>query len=79
VRGEALRKIGRAAGVIFLRAISAARAVEMSLEHGRIVVAAAKRAPRAGWAQASRCLAADGGEGLVWPECANAGDKALKW
>jgi antitoxin MazE len=77
-----LRKMGNSSGVIipkpFLAEIGAAQAVEMSLEDGRIVIEADKRAPRFGWAEASRGLALDE-EGLVWPEFGNADDETLEW
>jgi hypothetical protein len=38
-----------------------------------------KAAPRAGWAEASRELAAHGDDQLVWPEFANEGDAELTW
>lgn len=78
-----LRQMGKAAGVIiprsFLRTIGATQAVEMSIEDRRIVIAAEKRAARAGWAEASRSLVVDDDEGLVWPEFANEDDAALVW
>jgi antitoxin MazE len=77
-----LRKMANSSGVIipkpFLSEIGATRAVEMIIEDGRIVIEAEKRAPRSGWAEASRGLALDD-EGLVWPEFANADDEALEW
>jgi antitoxin MazE len=78
-----LRKMGNSSGVIipkpFLAEIGAAGAVEMAVEDGRIVIEAERRATRAGWADASRELAATGEDALVWPEIANAGDETLEW
>jgi antitoxin MazE len=75
--------MGNSSGVIipkpFLSEIGATGAVEMVIEDGRIVIEAEKRAPRAGWAEASRGLALGDDEGLVWPEFANAEDEALEW
>ena len=39
----------------------------------------AKRRPRAGWAEASRAIAAAGDDALVWPEFGNAEDEGLAW
>ena len=78
-----LRKMGNSSGVIipkpFLAEIGAAGAVEMVVEEGRIVIEAERRATRAGWADASRELAAAGEDSLAWPEFANAGDETLEW
>lgn len=78
-----LRKMGNSSGVIipkpFLAEIGAVGAVDMVVEDGRIVIEAEKRAPRAGWAEASRGLAEIGDDGLVWPEFGNADDEALEW
>jgi len=38
-----------------------------------------KRRPRDGWAEASRKIAEDGDDNLVWPEFPNVGDAALRW
>ena len=51
----------------------------MKVENGAIVLRPAKRTPREGWAESSRALAAEGKEGLAWPEFANEGDAALRW
>jgi antitoxin MazE len=78
-----LRKMGNSSGVIipkpFLAEIGATGAVEMAVEDGRIVIEAPKRAPRAGWAAASRELAEHHDDALVRPEVANAEDEALEW
>ena len=79
----ALRKMGNSSGVIipkpFLAEIGAVGVVEMAVEDGRIVIEAEKRAPRTGWAEASRGLALAGDDGLVWPEFGNADDGSLDW
>jgi len=78
-----LRKMGNSSGVIipkpFLVEIGAIGAVEMAVEDGRIVIEAEKRAPRIGWAEASRHLALVNDDGLVWPEFGNSDDEALEW
>jgi len=81
----ALRKMGNSSGVIipkpFLAEIGAQSGedVEMALEDGRIIIAAAKRHPREGWAEASRDIADAGDDALVWPEFGNAEDETLTW
>ena len=52
---------------------------EIKVENGAIVLRAAKRTPRAGWAEASEAVAAGADEGLAWPEFVNEGDGALRW
>jgi antitoxin MazE len=78
-----LRKMGNSSGVIipkpFLAEIGASNAVEMAVEDGRIVIEAERRAPRTGWAAASRELAEAGEDQLVWPEFGNADDETLEW
>ncbi len=53
--------------------------VDMAVENGKIVIAPLRGKPRAGWAEASRRLAARVEGGLVWPEFTNDADKNLKW
>jgi antitoxin MazE len=59
--------------------VAAGDAVEMTLEQGRIVLVPIKRAPREGWAAASRALAEAQDDGLVWPEFGNADDESDRW
>jgi antitoxin MazE len=77
-----LRKLGNSHGVIIpkplLAQVGMVGEAEMSVENGAIVLRPAKRAPREGWAEASRALAA-AEEGLAWPEFGNEGDSALRW
>jgi antitoxin MazE len=79
-----VRKLGNSAGVIIPKAVlsqlglSAGDAVDVRLEDGRLILAPAKPSRRAGWADASRKIAASG-EDLAWPEFANTGDDTLKW
>ena len=81
----ALRKMGNSSGVIipkpFLIEIGAHSGgdVDIAVEDGRIVIAAAKRHPRDGWAEASRSIAEAGDDALVWPEFGNADDETLTW
>ncbi|MGH6923166.1 MAG: AbrB/MazE/SpoVT family DNA-binding domain-containing protein [Propylenella sp.] len=80
-----LKKMGNSSGVIIPKPILAevgiapGDAMEMVVESGRIVLAPIRSHPRAGWAEASRALAARGEDGLVWPEFGNDDDKDLGW
>ena len=78
-----LRKLGNSRGVIIpkpmLAQVGMIGEAEMKVENGAIVLRPARRTPREGWAEASRAVAADAGEGMAWPEFANDGDSALRW
>ena len=81
----ALRKLGNSAGVIIPKSLlselglAPGDAMDMRLERGRLVLIPARPAHRAGWAEASREIAAAGDDAPVWPEFANADDAELKW
>ena len=78
-----LRKLGNSHGVIIpkplLAQVGLTAEAEMKVENGAIVLRPAKRTPREGWAEASRGISADAGEGLAWPEFGNQDDQALRW
>src|SRR4051812_18108300 len=75
-----IRKFGGAHGVVIPKRILSTLGlkcgdrVEITACQGKLFVAPSKRAPRAGWAAASKRLARAGEGGLVWPEFANDGD-----
>jgi antitoxin MazE len=81
----ALRKLGNSSGLIIPKSLLAeigigvGDAVDISLEDGRIVMAPVKRRARAGWAEASREIAAAGDDELAWPEFGNAEDDGFVW
>jgi antitoxin MazE len=81
----AVRKLGNSSGVIIPKSLLAelgvaiGDVVDMSSEQGRIVLVPVKRQARAGWAEASRAIAAAGGDNLVWPEVANTDDDLFEW
>jgi len=52
---------------------------EMRVEGDALVIRRPKSAPRSGWAEAAKELAASGEDALAWPEFANEGDVDLKW
>ena len=80
-----VRKLGNSSGVIIPKPIlmqigvEAGDDLDLSIDEGRIVLAPAKRHPRAGWADAAKRIAAVGDDALVWPEFSNAADVNLKW
>jgi antitoxin MazE len=81
----ALRKMGNSSGVIipkpFLAEIGARSGedLDISIEDGRIVIAAVAHRPREGWAEASRSVAEAGDDALAWPEFGNADDETMTW
>jgi antitoxin MazE len=81
----AIRKMGNSHGVIIPKpllsdlGVTANDRVDMKVENGKIIIAPVRRKPRAGWAEASKRVAAVGDGGLVWPEFGNDADKDLKW
>ena len=82
---SALKKIGNSAGVLIPKPIlaqigaKAGDAIDLTVEDGRIVIELSTNSPRAGWAEASRQLAATGDDELVWPEFADDDDAELRW
>jgi len=52
---------------------------EMRVEGDALVLRKPKAAPRSGWAEASRKLAAAGDDAAWLPEFANEADAELKW
>jgi antitoxin MazE len=81
----AVRKLGNSSGVIIPKSlldeagVAAGDAVDMTLEHGRIVLAPIRPQTRAGWAQASKNIAEAGDDALVWPEFGNSEDETIDW
>ena len=80
-----VRKLGNSAGVIIPKSllaelrVAAGDTVNVSVEHGSLVLTPVRQAPRAGWAVASRELSDRGADELEWPEFPNADDDALNW
>jgi len=78
-----IRKIGNSQGVLIPKALLAQTGIdhiaEMAVENGAIVLRKPGPAVREGWADASRALAAAGGDALVWPEFANEDDARWEW
>lgn len=80
-----VRKPGNSAGVIIPRSmlaelgLTAGAPVDMTLDDGRLILTAARQTRRAGWADASRDIAATGDDAPAWPEFGNADDDKLVW
>ena len=80
-----VRKLGNSCGVLIPRpllseaGLGVGDSVDMTFEHGRIVLIPIKRRSRTGWAEASKALVAADEPPLVWPEFPNAGDDDLVW
>lgn len=81
----ALRRFGNSAGIIIPKPLlseigaKVGDDVDLRVEDGRIVVERVDKPTRAGWAEDARRLAAEGDDGLVWPEFANDEDESLQW
>jgi antitoxin MazE len=78
-----IRRLGNSQGILIpkplLQQIGLEDQAEMRVEGDALVLRRPKSAPRTGWAEASRKLAATGDDVLVMPEFANEADKELKW
>jgi antitoxin MazE len=81
----AVRRMGNSQGVIIPKPLLAeigvktGDALDVKVERGKIVIVPTKRAPRQGWADASKALAAAGEGGVAWPEFGNDWDKDWTW
>jgi antitoxin MazE len=78
-----IRRLGNSQGILIpkplLLQIGLVDQAEMMVEGDALVLRKPKAHPRAGWAEASRKLAALGDDALVLPEFANEGDEELVW
>lgn len=78
-----LRRLGNSWGVIVPKTlreqVGLSGEVDISVERGAIVLRKPATTVRAGWAEDSKRVAADGDDALVWPEFANDDDDALVW
>ena len=79
----AIRRMGNSRGVIIPKPLLAQTGLEeeaeMVVEKGCIVLRRPRDDPRAGWAEASRKIAAKGNDAQVWPDFANEADADLEW
>ena len=80
---SSLQRVGNSQGVIipkpFLAQAGLEREVDIDVENGAIVIRKPKMQARAGWAEASRALAVNDDDALVWPEFGNDDDRHLTW
>ena len=78
-----IRRMGNSRGVLIpkplLKQAGLEDEAEMVVEGNTLVLRRPAPAPRAGWAEAAKELAASGDDALVWPEFANEDDKNLTW
>jgi antitoxin MazE len=78
-----IRRVGNSQGILIpkplLQQVGLVDQAEMRVEGDALVLRRPKAATRAGWAEASKSLAAAGDDGLVMPEFSNEGDADLKW
>ncbi|MEM5277012.1 AbrB/MazE/SpoVT family DNA-binding domain-containing protein [Cupriavidus taiwanensis] len=78
-----IRKMGNSQGVLIPKAILAQlgleNEVEMEIVNDTLVLRRPRQAPRQGWAEASRQIAATGDDTLVLGDLPNADDAELKW
>lgn len=80
-----IRTIGNSKGVVLPKPLLAQAGLEdqgtadMSIENGAIVLRKPSKAPRAGWADAAKAVAAQAGDILLMGEFGNAADAELAW
>jgi len=78
-----IRRLGNSRGILIpkpmLKQAGLQDEAEILVEGNTLVLRQPKRAPRAGWAEASQKLAASGDDKLVWPPFANEADTDWKW
>lgn len=78
-----IRRLGNSQGILIpkplLQQVGLVDRAELRVEGDALVLRRPKAAPREGWAEASRELAAAGDDALVLPEFANEDDAELKW
>jgi antitoxin MazE len=78
-----IRRLGNSQGVLIpkplLQQVGLVDQAEMRVEGDALVLRRPKAEARAGWAEASRELAAAGDDALVLPEFANEDDAELRW
>lgn len=78
-----IRRLGNSQGILIpkplLQQVGLEDQAELRVEGDALVLRRPKAAPRAGWAQQCKEIAAAGGDALVLPEFANDADAELKW
>jgi antitoxin MazE len=78
-----IRRLGNSRGILIpkplLNQAGLEDQAEILVEGNILIVRRPKSAPRSGWAEASRQIAARGDDSLVLPEFANEADADLRW
>jgi antitoxin MazE len=78
-----IRRIGNSRGILIpkplLNQAGLEDQAEILVEGNTLLVRRPRAAPRSGWAEASRQIAAAGDDALVLPDFANESDASLKW
>jgi antitoxin MazE len=74
-----IRRLGNSQGILIPKQVGLVDHAEMSVEGDALVLRRPKAAPRTGWAESSRKLAAAGDDALALPEFANEADAEWKW
>ena len=78
-----IRKMGNSQGVLipkpFLAQVGLHAEAEIAVENEAIVLRKPRRSVREGWAAASKAVAIDHDDALIWPELVNRGDSKLVW
>ncbi|HET7267854.1 MAG TPA: hypothetical protein VFJ15_07060 [Oleiagrimonas sp.] len=78
-----IRKIGNSQGVLIPKPLLAEVGLDgdaiMTVEDHALVLRPANRAPRSGWAEASRRIAEAEDDGLVWPDFEHDEDAQWQW
>jgi antitoxin MazE len=79
----AIRRIGNSRGVIIpaviLNQVGLEDQADVSVRDGTLVISPPKKNARAGWAEASKRVAAAGDDALLMPELPNADDADWQW
>lgn len=78
-----IRRLGNSRGILIpkplLKQAGLEEEAEILVEGNTLVLRQPRRAPRSGWAVASKSAADAGDDRLVIPDFANEADKNLKW
>ncbi len=78
-----IRRLGNSQGILIpkpiLQQVGLVDQAEMLVEGDALILRRPKAAPRSGWAEAARQLAAAGDDSLVMPEFTNEEDAELAW
>jgi antitoxin MazE len=78
-----IRRLGNSRGILIPRPLLEQAGiedqVEIRVEGNKLIVRRPEYVPRAGWAEASRKLAASGDDKLAWPEFPNEADADWIW